>query len=105
MYIIHVASDDHGEVMDTVEILSAQWRQLSNKLRLKVAALNRIEQNYPRDCMMCLDMALLEWLNLNYDYSKYGKPSWKRLAEGVKELNYELFERIAREHPSDFLQQ
>ena len=95
--IMSTASDDHGEVLDSVESLSAQWRRLSSKLRLKGSSLNRIEENN-RDCMMCLDKALVEWLNLNYNHSKYGRPSWKRLATAVKELDYALFEKIVWEH-------
>ena len=96
--IMSTGSDDHGEVLDSVKSLSAQWRRLSSKLGLEISSLDRIEKDNPGDCMMCLDKALVEWLNLNYNCSKHGRPSWKRSATAVKDLDYALFERIVKEH-------
>ena len=84
--------------MDYVNTLAAQWKELSNKLRLKVPALNRFRVDYPRDCMMCLSLAMEDWLKQNYDSKKHGRPSWRRLARAAKELDYGVFEKIAREH-------
>ena len=77
--------------MDSVETLSAQWKRLCTKLRLQGTALNKFQQDYPKDSMMCLDLALMEWLKMNYNHQKYGRPTWKRLAKAVGELDYRLF--------------
>ena len=90
--------DDLGDVLDTVEPLSAKWRLLSTKLRLKESALDVIEHNHPGDARTCLYMALGEWLRLNYDIQKHGRPSWRRLAEAVRNLDFGLFEKIVKTH-------
>ena len=64
-----IAPEDYGEVFNSS--LSAQWKQLFTKLHLKGSALDRIQQNHPRDSAMCLNMAMMEWLKLNYNYEKF----------------------------------
>ena len=94
-----VDTDDHAEVLDSIESLSSSWRLFSTKLGLKHSALERIESDY-QGVMMRLSQALVEWLKLNYDHDRHGKPSWRRLAKAVKPLDYALFEKIANEHQS-----
>ena len=51
--------------------------------------------------MSSLNEALKEWLKLNYNHLKYGRPSWRRLAEAVQSLDYGIFEVIARNHAGE----
>ena len=84
-----------GDVLDAVETLSPQWRFLSTKLRIRETSLDLIEHNHPGDAKTCLYKALGEWLRLNYDHQRHGRPSWRRLAEAVKTLDYTLFEKLS----------
>ena len=68
---MHAGIDDEGGVLDRVEPLSARWRQLATKLRLKESALDVIERDHPGDARTCLHMAMGEWLRLNYDLQKH----------------------------------
>ena len=95
---IIIGLDDLGDVLDAVETLSPQWRFLSTKLRIRETSLDLIEHNHPGDAKTCLHKALGEWLRWNYDHEKHRRPSWRRLAEAVKSLNCELFEKIAETH-------
>ena len=97
MYVF-VECNDLGDVVDEVESLSTQWRRLSAKLRLKEDTLNVIEYENPGDAGACLRKALEEWLKLNYDRQRHGRPSWRRLAEAVSKLDYALSEKIATAH-------
>ena len=92
-----------GDVLDAVETLSAQWRLLSTKLRLKESTLDIIERNYPTDVQTCLYKALGEWLRLNYDHQRHGRPSWRKLVEAVRSLDCALSERIAIAHKNKLL--
>ncbi len=83
------------DVLDMVETLSSQWSLLTTKLGVKQSSLDIIKHNHPGDAKMCLYEALGEWLRLNYDHQRHGRPSWRKLAEAVKSLDYRLFERIA----------
>ena len=80
--------------MDAVEPLSSNWRRLSTKLRLKYSTLEAIEHNNSGDVYTCLHKALVEWLRLNYDYERHGRPSWTRLAEAVSSFDSALSEKI-----------
>lgn len=57
-----------------------------------------LEQNNPRDVRLCLYKAIGEWLNLNYNHQRHGRPSWRRLAEAVRTLNYAIFETIIKKY-------
>ena len=87
--------DNLGDVVDAVEPLASKWRRLSTKLRLKESTLDVIERNNPGDVDGCLHKAMGEWLRLNYDHQRHGRPSWRRLAEAVSSLDYGLSEKIA----------
>ena len=95
---MYTGSDDLVDVLDVVETLSSQWKRLSTKLGIKPSSLDTIQQNHPGDADMCLYEALEEWLKMNYDYRRHGRPSWRRLAEAVKKLDCKLFERICDTH-------
>ena len=75
---INTAIDDLG---DDPEHLASKWRRLCTKKE------NVIECNNP-DVGGCLHKALGEWLWLNYDHQKHGRPSWRRLAVAVSSLHY-----------------
>ena len=75
------------------------WRFLATNLGLGHSVLERIESDH-QDVMTCLFQALLEWLKLNYYHDRHGKPSWRRLAEAVKPLDYALFAKIANKYQS-----
>ena len=95
--------DDIGDVFDEVEDLSSKWNLLAIKLRLKNHTIENIQQKYS-DGLSSLSEALKEWLKLNYNHQKYGRPSWRRLAEAVRSLDYGLFEEIARKHGGEIMQ-
>ena len=67
-------------------------------LRIEDHSLDLIEQNHSGDSETCLYQALREWLKLNYNYQKHGKPSWRRLAEAVWSMDKALFEKIVHNH-------
>ena len=70
---------------------------LATKLGLRYSVLERIESDH-QGVIMRLFQALLQWLKLNYDHDRHGKPSWRRLAEAVKPLDHALFEKIANKY-------
>ena len=82
-----------------METLSAKWRVFATKLRIKHHTIDEVQKNYPGDVMTCLNEALGQWLKLNYDYQKHGRPSWQTLAKSVQSLDQGVFEKIARDHP------
>ena len=95
--------DDIGDIFDEVEKLSPKWKLLTTKLCLRNHVVENIQENC-FDVMSRLDEALKEWLKLNYNHQKYGRPSWRRLAEAVRSLDHGLFEEIARNHAGEMVQ-
>ncbi len=78
-----------------------RWRTLATNLRLKDSSMNAIEKNNKDDVVRCLQLALTDWLKLNYNYEKHGKPSWKKLAKAMKPLDGNIFEKIVTEYPGN----
>ncbi len=92
VYILfNVGIDDLKDVLDAVKTLSSQWSLLATMVGVKQSSLDIIKHNHPGDAKMCLYEALGEWLKLNYDHQRHGRPSWRKLAEAVKSLDYRLF--------------
>ncbi len=59
-----------------------------------------IEKNHDQDVVKCLQLALKDWLNLNYNYEKSGKPSWKKLAKAMRPFDRNIFENIVSKYPA-----
>ena len=85
-----------------MEDLSSNWNLLAIKLRLKIPTIQDIKKNCT-DNKNRLSEALTEWLKLNYNHQKYERPSWRRLAEAVRSLDYGIFEEIARNHGGEIV--
>ena len=79
--------------------IAAQWRTIARKLRLKNGNMEVIQDNNSRNARMCLQLAIADWLNLEYNVTTNGLPSWKKLAEVVRGVNNALYLRIVEKHP------
>lgn len=63
--------------------LSARWKKIGRAFGLKANVLERIKAANPENPEECLSQVILEWLRLNYNVKKFGRPTWKRLVEVV----------------------
>ena len=86
------------EVID----LEGKWGQLLVGLGLSYWQWTTIKA----DCMdarSCLQAVLLVWLSKNYNFKKYGPPSWRTLVKAVADRiggeNVALALKIAEKHP------
>ena len=86
-------------MFDAVETISAKWEVLATKLRIQQHTIEAIKKNNPGDVDVCLNIMLGQWLKLNYDYQKYGRPSWRIIGKSVQRMDPGL-EEIARDHPT-----
>ena len=79
--------------------MTAKWQQFVNRLGLEQNKIDIIHVDNPRDSSLCLQHALNSWLNMDYKYEKHGEPSWRKIAEAVKDLDSKtLFMEIAKKH-------
>ncbi len=83
-----------------IESLAAKWRTIATNLRLNDSNMDTIAYNNNKDAMRCLQLAIMDWLKLNYNYEKNGFPSWRMLAKAIKNLDGGLFNQIILEHPA-----
>ncbi len=83
------------------DFVTKKWRTLATRLRLKDSSMNTIETNNEKDVVRCLRLALTDWLKLNYNYRKHGRPSWKKLAEAIMPLDGNIFEKIISKYPGN----
>ncbi len=91
-------SEDIADIMDMLAGFdTGRWRTLATNLRLRIPSMDNIEKNNRR----CLQLALTDWLRLNYNYAKNGKPSWKKLARAMRPLDGNIFEKIVTEYPGN----
>ena len=78
--------------------LASKWQQLSAFLGLKLSIIDRIKSDFPSDSLGCLSEVLKEWIKMNYDTQRYGKPSWKTLLKAIAKIDKLHFRRLATEH-------
>ncbi len=78
-----------------------RWRTLTTSLRLKSFFMNDIQFGHKDDVVRCLQLALTDWLKLNYNHEKHGKPSWKKLAKAIRTVDGNIFKKIVLEFPGN----
>ena len=89
-------------VFDVVLPVSAKWSMICCSLGLRASLVDTIEMDHPRDVSRCLFQGLKQWILKNYDTTKHGLPSWRRLVEAVDDSsgghNHALALEIAEKH-------
>lgn len=92
--------DDLSEIVQSVQRLTGSWSKLAVYLHLREDTIKTIERNYPRDAQQCLHDAIVEWLKQNYNFQKFGCPSWRMLVVAVRnsKLDTSLANEIASKH-------
>ncbi len=87
-----------ADMLDVLHPITVDWKIIGINLRLSVFKLHQIgSDKADRECL--IDM-LTEWLSLNYDDTKYGKPSWRLLAKAVHDVNGRVYSDIATKYPT-----
>ena len=75
-------------------------------LGLRASLVDTIEMDHPRDINHCLFQGLKQWIMRNYDTTKHGLPTWRRLVEAVDDSsgghNHALALEIAEKHKGEY---
>ena len=102
---VHFQSDLHAhlfEVQSELILVAANWKNIGIALRLKPDVLQNIDVRYNSDPPACLPWMVMEWLMRNYDFQKFGEPTWQQLVEAVGHpaggANTALARKIAKRH-------
>jgi hypothetical protein len=85
-------------VFDECSSLASEWQQLSTYLGLKASIVDRMKRDFPSDSRGCWSEAIKEWIRMNYDTQKFGKPSWKTLLKSIAKIDKLHFRKLATEH-------
>ncbi len=96
--------DDTADVLEALEPLASRWQILATKLGLRPDAISVIASNCPTDSILALTKAIGEWLKKNYNFRKFGSPSWRLLVQIVEKMDYSQAEKIAHEHRGEYIQ-
>ena len=75
----------------------SKWKVLGVDLGLDPNKLDQIKKDNT-ESENCLYEMLSEWLKQQYDVDKYGKPTWRKLADEVGELDSALASKIRKEY-------
>ena len=99
--MICLGIDDFYDVWERVKSLSPHWQSFSLSLRLSPDTIESIEANNRYETSeTCLRKALTHWLKKDYNYKRFGHPSYRKLCVSVSNggQNKALAEEIADEH-------
>ena len=83
----HISRSDESDFQDVkaeVSKLAANWKGFGPALGLSRAAIKEIDMACRGHPARCLDSVIEKWLNQDYNWEKFGLPSWKKLAEAVE---------------------
>ena len=80
----YLDESDFQEVRKEVSKLTANWQALGSALGLSRSATREIDLANRGDPSRCLDGVIEKWLNQDYNYEKFGLPTWKKLVAAVE---------------------
>ena len=81
-----------------MDCLAADWAKLATKLHLRNDDIRVIKMNNSRDSQTCLFEVVSTWLNENYNTTRFGHPSWRRLVMAVMNIDMDLAYDIGNRH-------
>lgn len=96
-----IDGDDKFEILDYLQDLRAHCYKIGTALRLSDDTLSCIKKESADDAEAMIKV-VTDWLKLNYNWKRFGKPSWKALVKAVASPiggdNTALAIKIAEKH-------
>lgn len=74
--------DDLGDILSYLKDAQARCYHIGSALGLKQDILDTIKQE-STDHAEALTKIITNWLRKNYNFDRFGEPTWKRLAEAM----------------------
>ena len=102
---MHTLKDEDNDTADILKELSGlefEYYTLGIHLGLPPGKVKEVKENNPHNCNTALGQVISEWLMMNYEHNKVGKPSWRLLVEAVSTVNLEQAKIIASNHRKVF---
>ena len=91
--------DDLYDISKDLTSLAAKWKEIGIALRLRCGVLDKIDSGRPD---RCLSYVIENWLKKNYNFTKFGPPTWRWLVEIVADPaggnDRALADEIAKKH-------
>ena len=105
VYQLFLLTPDINDLFDVKSELmpvAAEWRNIGLALGLSSGDLETINSKYHGDPNACITSTLTEWLKENYNFERFGEPTWQRLVKAVSDpaggANIKLARKIANRH-------
>lgn len=93
------AVDDLSDIYVELNKIKANYFQLGIVLGLPVEKLETIDQETLQNFDRAFTRMLLVWLRQDYNVTRHGPPTWRKLVEAVDGNNHALAMEIAEKHP------
>ena len=71
------------EVESELQDITSQWKSFGRALHINPSRLEEIKLDNKESAKECLSKTLREFLKKNYDWDKYGEPSWRLIVRAV----------------------
>ena len=91
-------NDDTADVLKELDGLESEYYTLGMHLHLPPGKVKVIQKDNPHSSKEALGQVTTEWLKMNYEYNKVGRPSWRMLVESVSTVDIEHAKMIASNH-------
>ena len=98
---MYIDEEDISDVLHYLNDAAGHWQTISRNLHVKGDKITELIHS-GQPAPTCLENAITDWLRLNYNHQRFGKPTWKKVAESVVEVNKKLFIRIAAKNSELF---
>lgn len=84
----HTQTDDVAAITEELSSLAPMYVHLGYALGIDHRVMEPIRYDFRNDsCSNALTRVIEVWVNQNYCYQKYGKPSWKNLVKALYHPN------------------
>ena len=90
--------DDSADILEQLSGLEFEYRALGIHLHLPPGKVNEIQENNPHNASAALGQIITQWLMMNYEYNKFGKPSWRMLTEAISTVDLDHAKLVAGNH-------
>ena len=95
--------DDTADILNELDGLESEYYTIGLQLHLHPGKVKEIQKDNPHSSKDALGHVITEWLKMNYEHTKIGKPSWRLLVEAVSTVDLQRAKIIANNHKVNFM--
>ncbi len=97
LYIVE-EEEDANIIFKAIGKKAAKYAEIGRNFGLAPSIIETIKENHPGDNSKALQDVILTWIRQDFNTTRFGVPSWRKVVEVISDFDKLLAKKIAVDH-------